>query len=235
VSQRIASVSMCISESLNAMPCFWAIAWSNASRSFAYGIAYSITARARPVITAASPAREWLSSRRTSQPASPPSRASAGSSTRSSSSRAFGSARRPSCFSGSEIRRPAASRGTMNASCPPLLRAITRKWLARSASGTKLFAPDTTKPLPFGSAIVRGSSGSNTGPGSTQASAAAWKRSPQNSGSSALRCASVPWSITAFANAAGASAATASVASPHASSSPTIAFVTGERGSPAPP
>jgi hypothetical protein len=32
-----------------------------------------------------------------------------------------------------------------------------------SASGTKLFAPDSTKPLPLGSASVRGSSGSNVG------------------------------------------------------------------------
>ena len=33
VSQRIDSVSMCISASLKAIPCFWAIAWSKARRS----------------------------------------------------------------------------------------------------------------------------------------------------------------------------------------------------------
>jgi alkylation response protein AidB-like acyl-CoA dehydrogenase len=51
-------------------------------------------------------------------------------------------------LSGASIVSPAASRGTMNAcvaSAPsPPLRASTRKWLARSASGTKHFAPDST-------------------------------------------------------------------------------------------
>jgi hypothetical protein len=55
-----------------------------------------------------------------------------------------------------------------------LFRATTRKWLARSAIGTKLFAPEITKPAsPFGSAIVRGSAGSKSAPGSTSASEAA--------------------------------------------------------------
>src|SRR5262245_22784698 len=47
-SQRSASVSTCMSESMNAMACFCAIASSKATRSLAYGIAYSITARLTP-------------------------------------------------------------------------------------------------------------------------------------------------------------------------------------------
>ena len=78
---------MCISASLNAIPCFCAIAWSNATRSFAYGIAYSITARERPVITAASAGARVVRAAgarrsRRRRRAAP----SAGSSTRSSSS-----------------------------------------------------------------------------------------------------------------------------------------------------
>ena len=85
-----------------------------------------------------------------------------------------GSALRPRFFSGSEMVSPSASRGTMKASRAPLLRAVTRKWLARSPIGTKHLAPESTKSEPFGSATVRGSAGSKSGVGSTRARVAAW-------------------------------------------------------------
>ena len=102
----------------------------------------------------------------------------------------------------------------MKASTPPLLRATTRKWLARSARGTRVLVPESTKPSSLGSALVRGWLASKRGPGSTTASEPVWKRSPQKAGSRACFCSSVPWSSTALAKSEGATAATARAASP---------------------
>ena len=106
---------------------------------------------------------------------------------------------------------------------------------ASAPRGTIDFTPFSTKPSSVRVALVRSSSGSNSGRGSVSASAAAGTSSPVKAGRYVACCSSVPHRDRAVLTAPGARAATARPMSPLASASWTSVPAIADRSVEMPP
>jgi hypothetical protein len=123
----------------------------------------------------------------------------------------------------------------MNSAGRPSRSAATTNSSAVAARGTNDFTPSRVKPVPVRRAVVRSTNGSNSGRGSSTATAAAGTSSPTNAGRYVACWVPSPQRTRAFATPAGARQATARPMSPWARASATSTPVVAERALPIPP